>query len=85
MIYQIINLVIAMDRNASVFRLSLWIAEESHDFIRLRDLTDFFASLNIFGCSLRFIESGECLDLAVVESSWFAICCKPDVCWIQTV
>jgi len=70
--YQIIDLVITVDRRPPILRLGLLITEELEHLLNMRDLSDSFLRIDVHGCSLRFADRAKSSDLPVVEARVFS-------------
>lgn len=80
---EVIDLIVAVDGDASVFWLVR--AEELYDLLHARDGADGLSGFHVYGGGLGFSQRREGGDLAVVETRWLAECLEPYGCWVETV
>ena len=73
MIYQVIDLVIAMDQRCLVHGLRCRVSKKGDHVIEMRDLSHRNVSLDVNGLGLRPRDGPEGLDLAVVEAGRFPV------------
>ena len=81
----IVDLVVAVDKGSSVFGLQLRVREELDHLIIVRDLAHGDVGLLIASCRLRVLDSGEGLELAVVEAGRLAEGFEAYACGLDAV
>ena len=85
MVYEVVDLIIAVDQRSAIFRLRFWISEECYCCLVVWDLTNRYLRLYVHRLSLRGGDSAEGLDLSVVEACWLAKAGKTHRARVDTV
>lgn len=85
MVYEVVDLIIAVDQRSAIFWLRFWISEECYRCLVVWDLTNRYLRLYVHRLSLRGGNSAEGLDLSVVEACWLAKACKTHRARVDTV
>jgi hypothetical protein len=76
---KVVNLIIAVNWVASVFRLHLRILEELDHFVEMRDRSYRNMGVLIWHLSLSFADCRECRYLSVIEARWLTKVLQPDI------
>ena len=71
----VVNLIVAMDKSASILRLGLGITKEGHHVVEMRNLAHRLIGVLVPCLGLRVLNGVERLELTVVEAVGSAEIC----------